>query len=324
VRSADDAVEEMTTLTLSGTASLLHNNLACSTSGWVATIHNSVNDAGGSRILLNKFGAQSKDGPEIILAMSLRYIDLPSGPVLVVSSTNGTQIYNEDATALLFFVPINDLAADTDKLKHHQGTCLVPHLQHIVVGTSKGSLMLVQATAPDFIALPECMPSQSDLECSGVADVCFCASTNQVVSAHSSGELRVWTVSELAPYENAHVVPAVGQAPVRVAALGARLLVAYGPGTICLFDAASYELQVEISAHARWVTAVDVREDLGFVASVGEDTALNVWTVDAGTGQVALQHTSVVTDKLLTGVAMFGSEVLVSSYDSCDLCRVGL
>jgi len=309
----------MTTVALTGTASLLHNNLACSSSGWAACVHNSVN-AGGGKLLLNHTGGPSKDGPEVSQAMSVRYIELPTGPVLVVCSTNGTQIYNEDASAMLVFVPITDLATDTDTLKHHQGACSVPALGHIVVGTSSGSLIPVQAT-PSFVALAESPPSGA---AHSVADVCFSEMTNSVVSAHHNGELRVWTVSPTGPYSNQTVVPAAGQAPVRVAALGARLLVAYGPGTLCLFDAVSYDCQVELTAHARWVTAVDVREDLGFVVTAGEDTVLNVWQVDAASGRIGLQHTSVVTDKLLTGAAMHGSEVLVTAYDTGDLYRVAL
>lgn len=310
------------TVALTGTASLLHNNLACSSTGWAATIHNSV-IPGGGKLLLNQIGGGSKDGPEISQAMSVRYLEMGHGPVLCVSSTNGTQIYSEDATALLFYVPINDPAPDTDSLKHHQGACVVPGLQHIVVGTSKGSLITVQsASADQYIALPE---SPSAGPAAGIADVCYSELTNTAVSAHHDGELRIWTVNPGGAYTNANVVPAFGQAPVRVAALGPRLLVAFGPGTFCLLDAITHELQAEVTAHARWVTAVEVREDIGFVATVGEDTVLNVWQVDAATGRVGLQHSSVVTDKLLAGVAFPPSSgVVVTAYDSSDLYHVSL
>jgi len=309
----------MATLTLTGTASLLHNNLALSSSGWAACVHNSVN-AGGGKLLLNKSGQPSKDGPEVSQATCIRYLECSIGSVLVVSSTNGTQIYNEDATAMLVYVPIDDAAADADVSKHHQGACWVPGVEHIVIGTSAGSLVPMQTSSGSFMALAESPAPGAH----AVADVCYSAITNTVVSAHNNGELRVWQVSPHGPYQNASAIPAAGQAPVRIASLGPRLLVAFGPGTLCLFDAVTYECQVELTAHARWVTAVDVREDLGFVATVGEDTVLNIWQVDASSGRVGLQHTSVVTDKLLTGAAMFGSEVMVTAYDSGELYRVGV
>lgn len=312
-----------TGIVLGSTVSLLHNNLAHSSNGWIASVHNSVN-AGAGRVLLCNLaaGGVSKDGPETCQAMSIRYLELAGvGPVLVVCSTNGTQVYNEDATNMLFYLPINDSVPDAESLKHHQGCCVVTPFQHIVVGTSKGSLQLISAAGGSFVQLAECPTSAP---ATGVVDLCYSEVSGAVVSVHHSGELRVWMVNESGPYTNANIVPAVGQAPVRVASLGPRLMVAYGPGTICLFDAVTFDLQVELTAHGRWVTGIDIREDIGWIMSVGEDTALNVWHVDAATGRVALQHTATVTDKLLTGVALYGSDVYVSAYDSSELYRVSL
>jgi len=309
----------MAIATLTGTTSLLHNNLASSSGGWTAIVHNSVNPGAG-RLLLSKMGGASKDGPDVSQATSVSYVELSHGPVLVVSSTNGTQIYNEDGTAMVFYMPINDSTAAP--LKYHQGACLEPALQHIVIGTSKGSLMAVQAlTADQYVALVESQPAGA---ASGVVDLCFNAISNTIVSAHHDGEMRIWTINAAGAYENPTVLPAMGEAPVRVVPLGVRLLVAYGPGTLCIFDAITHELQAEITAHARWITALAVREDLGFVATVGEDTMLNVWQVDANTGQVGLQHSSSVADKLLTGVAFSSTGMLVSAYDTSDLYHVNM
>jgi WD40 repeat protein len=268
--------------------------------------------------------AASKDGPEAQQVTSVRYLDLTCGTVLCVSSTGGTQIYNEDATTMLYFVALNDSSPDTDVLKLHQGACCVSPHQHIVLGTSKGSLMAVQATALDkFTSLPESAPSSPT---AGVADVCYAACVDRVVTAHQNGELRYWWAAQGGQYCNDVIIPATttGQAPVHVATLGPRLAVAFGPGTICLFDAASRELQVEITAHARWITAMTVREDVGQIATVGEDTALNVWQVDAATGQIGLAHTSIVADKLLTGVVFHSAGCAVTAYDSDELFSVAV
>mmetsp|Transcript_93237 Transcript_93237/g.240969 ORF Transcript_93237/g.240969 Transcript_93237/m.240969 type:complete len:319 (-) Transcript_93237:91-1047(-) len=306
---------------LPGTASLLHNNLACSSGGWLCSVHNSVMPGGG-KLVMHKLSAASKEGPEVTQAMSIRYLELPFGPVLVVSSTKGTKIYNEDATLQLYFAPLTDQGADLDVLKHHQGACLVPATQHIVIGTSKGSLSLVQAVAADqFIPLPESLPSSAAAPGDvAIVDVCYCAAVDTVVSAHANGELRTWVPAS--NFANVAVIPAVGQAPVRVGSLGLQLLVAYGPGTICFFDARTYELQAELTAHARWTTAVTVREDTNQIVTVGEDTVLNLWQVDPSSGQVSLHHTSVVSDKLLTGVALLANGAAVTAYDSADIYHV--
>jgi len=315
----------------SATASLLHNNLVSSPSGSLCSVHNSVN-AGCGKLMM--FGCPSApnsctQGPEANQVTSVRFLDLGSCVVLCVSSTNGTQIYNEDATQLFFFAPVTDTATEVDVLKHHRGACVVPELQHIVIGTSKGSLTLVNVSSGSFVPAPESLPAQLTTE---VSDVCFSAAANMVVSAHSNGELRTWQLSATGPYLNGLSMPPSlpnSQAPVRIASLtpSAQIMVAYGPGTICLYDAFSLELQVELSAHARWINGVDVREDMGIFASVGEDTVLNVWQVEPTKRQVCLLKTTPVVDKLLTGVAFRGAAmagVAVTAYDSEVIYEVAL
>jgi len=268
--------------------------------------------------LCNCGAPQTKDGPEVNQATSIRYLDLPSGPVLCVSSLNGTQIFSEDASTLLFFAPLDSSAVDASKVKFHQGACHVPNQQHIVIGTSKGTLLAV-FTSGGFVALPESTSSAN----SEVQDVCYHAIGNFVVSVHSNGDLRTWQVTEgTQGYVNQNVLAESGIAPVRCAPIGPRILVAYGPGTVCLFDAFTLELQVELTAHARWITAVSVREELGQIATVGEDTVLNVWKVEEADGEVSLLLSNIVADKLLTGVDFSKSGMLVSAYDSEQLFQV--
>mmetsp|Transcript_75046 Transcript_75046/g.219865 ORF Transcript_75046/g.219865 Transcript_75046/m.219865 type:complete len:310 (+) Transcript_75046:188-1117(+) len=303
------------------TASLIHNNLAISSNGWLACVHNSVNVGSGKLMMFSLTTGQSKPGPEAAQVTSIRYLELATGTVLCVSSTNGTQIYNEDASAMFCYAPLTDTAESPDIQKCHASACVVPALQHIVIGTSKGSLVLVHAASADtFLALPESAPNSATAE---ISDVCFSAATQQVYSAHSNGELRIWQPSATGAYGQVEG-RLKGQAPVRILAMGTRLLVAHGPGTICLYDAFTWELQVELTAHARWITGVCAKEELGQVATVGEDTVLNVWQIDPSSGRVGLQHSSIVVDKILTGVAINGASVNVSAYDSDELYTVCL
>lgn len=302
-----------------GSVSLLNNNLSCSANGWLACAHNSVN-AGSGKLLLNHLASSaSRDGPEVTNAKSIRHLDLGHGSALCVSSPSGTQIYNEDATTMLFFQPVNDPSPD-DRLKYHSGACVVPSLQQIVIGTSKGTLLQVHAAGENqFFALAESQPASVTAE---VADVCYSAAANIIVSAHDNGDLRVWAPQPAGPHVNSAALPPMGQAPVRIEAVDARILVAYGSGTICLYDAISLECRAELTAHARWITAVCVRGS--YIASVGEDTVLNVWAVEPTAGQISLVHSSVVTDKLLTGVAFVTNGVAVTAYDTDEIFHVPL
>lgn len=313
----------MPNATLPATVSLLHNNLSHSMNGWLATVHNSVNVGSGKLMMHHMASCQSKDGPELTQVTSARFLDLACGTVLVVASTNGTNIYSEDGGTMLFHAPLMDPSPETDVLKHHQGACVVAPAQHIIIGMSKGSITAVDARGlSQFMVLQESPPQSAAV---GIADLCYAACVNRVVTAHHNGELRYWYTAQNGQYVNDVIIPAtMSQAPVHVSTLGPRLTVAYGPGTICLFDAATQALQVEITAHARWITGVSVREDLGQIASVGEDTALNVWQVDPATGEIALRHSCIVADKLLTGVAFHNTGVAVTAYDSDELFQVAV
>lgn len=302
---------------LSGSASLLHNNLASSSNGWIASVHNSLN-AGSGKLLLHALASeQSRDGPEVTQATSIRFLETSSGPLLCVTSTFGTQIYNEDGTALMFFLPMTEPAGG-DSLKFHQAACFVPSLEHIVVGTWKGTLYPISAAGGQFVPVTESAPSSPTAE---VADVCFCELAQAVVSVHNNGDLRMWTPqSDI--YVNTDVVPNMCQAPVRVVCLGQHLIVCDGPGVLLILDAISREVKVEVTAHARWISGVIAREDAGQIVTVGEDTVLNVWLVEPTAGIISLHHSCVVTDKLLTGVALHGSGASVTAYDSDQLYHV--
>lgn len=296
--------------------SLLHNNLACSAEGWLASLHNSVNVGQGRVVLFHLLSGMARDGPEVTQATSIRYLTVSHGSILCVSSTNGTQIYNEDATMQLYFAPVGPTASSLDRLKFHQGACVVPEQDIVIMGTSAGGLAVAHAAAPErYVALAECLPSN---EVSEVCDVCFCEAIGSVISAHANGELLSWLASDPGVYTCFSMVPDSMEAPMRIAAMGTRILVAYGPGIIRLYDAPTWDLQVELVAHARWITAVTVLEETSQVATVGEDTVLNVWGIDPATGEVSVQHSSVVADKLLTGVALHSAGVAVTAYDVAD------
>lgn len=315
---------------LPASVSLLHNNLAPSMNGWLATVHNSVNSGNGKLMLHHMSSCMSKDGPEVTQVTSVRFLDIAgaSGPitVLCVANTGGTNIYSEDGTAMLFHAALMDPTPETDVVKHHQGACMNGPSQHIVIGTSKGwiTALQVQQIGMDlqFVQAPESSPQTPAM---AVADLCYAACVNRVVTAHKNGELRYWYLADGGRYINDVIIPpSLSQAPVCVSTLGNRIMVAFGPGTICLYDAVTRDLQVEITAHARWITAVAVREDIGQIASVGEDTALNVWNVEPASGQVSLRHSCIVVDKLLTGVAFHSMGCAVVAYDSEEIYQVAV
>merc|ERR1712194_435865 len=97
---------------------------------------------------------------------------------------------------------------------------------------------------------------------------------------------------------------------------------AFGSGVLRVF---SGKMRLaEIAAHARWITGMSSFPN-SIVATVAEDTVLNVWQISDDHG-VSLLHSSVVTDKQLTGVSFAQGtptpEVFVVAYDSDQLFRL--
>jgi WD40 repeat protein len=283
----------------------------------MVSVHNSLTPGGGKLLLHGLTTGQSKDGPETVQATSVKYLETNHGALLCLSSATGTQIYSEDLGTLLYYLPWSE--GDSVTVKYHQGACYVPNLDQIVVGTSKGSLASIQLSSGGSVQLPESLPSSQTSE---VSDLCYCPVLDAVVSVHNNGELRVWYGSASGPYTNNGLLPGAFKAPVKVVALGPRLLVADGPGSLLVFDALSLELQAEVIAHARCLSACSVREELNYVVTVGEDTTLNCWQVDPTSGEISLHHSTIVTDKLLTGVAIHAAGAAVTAYDSDQLYYV--
>lgn len=60
------------------------------------------------------------------------------------------------------------------------------------------------------------------------------------------------------------------------------IIAAYGSGHIRLFSMPTSSdplLLVEVAAHARWITAIDVATNEGTVLSVSEDSFVKVWDI---------------------------------------------
>merc|ERR1712137_790317 len=197
----------------------------------------------------------------------------------------------------------------------------IPEIQHVVIGTMTGTFVLVQVNGADnFQTLGESEPYDG-----AVADLCYSKYTRNVVVAYASGELRCWSISGLGPYKDTGISCDARRAPVRVASLGSCLAVAFGCGSICIYSADDLQIQAEIKAHARLLTAMDVHEEKRQIASVGEDTFLHVWEVqDTPSCAVSLVSSRHVTDSLLTGVVLQPSSVHVVGYDSKELFSLPL
>ena len=159
------------------------------------------------------------------------------------------------------------------------------------------------------------------------------------MAAHASGGLVVAQVARLA---------APGTLPRAAVCVPGALVVAFGTGKLIVYNGRS-ERTLEIAAHGRWITGLSACPQRQLVATVSEDTVLNVWHF-AGSGGAAngsngggvlegpggqgrspkvaatLVHSSIASPRLLQGVAFLdlapaaqALTLAVAAYDSHDL-----
>jgi WD40 repeat protein len=102
-----------------------------------------------------------------------------------------------------------------------------------------------------------------------------------------------------------------------VRAIRGNLVAAFSTGRILLYSLSSRSLLAEICAHSRWINALAKHPTEPVFASVSDDTFLNIWKIPQGNGrEVALLHSSVLTDKMGYGVTFMASgDLAVLSYD---------
>lgn len=293
--------------------SLIHNNITSNDRGIVAFGHHQ------KVCFLNTKDGSSYEGPGGSTITGVRFVNTGKMWVLTVCSNNGTQVFSEDGSQMIFFIP---LAAQVKegRLPYHKGVAasLSTAGSHICVGTSEGDINVVSADD----AVGPLGLTKSPEGTSPVSDICFCNTTAQLVSVHDAGEVNFWGPQASGKYDLLAQTKVEGEVPTRCLAVVSSLLVAFGSGVIRVWDIVARELRVEISAHARWINSMDCLPDRGIFASVGEDTVMNVWLMDPDSRQISLIHSSVVADKLLCGIAFTGvgagerSPLAVTAYDA--------
>jgi len=105
---------------------------------------------------------------------------------------------------------------------------------------------------------------------------------------------------------------------------GIRLYCAHSTGQVRVYDLVSCTLCGSISAHARWINALEVhptRDDI--FATASEDTTIGVWSMNESTGKLGHVAHYQATDWLLTGVAFSGgqdrSHLIATAYDQAAI-----
>ncbi|KAL3172124.1 hypothetical protein MRX96_013269 [Rhipicephalus microplus] len=235
--------------------------------------------------------------------------------LLVIASTRAFQIFEWDGSVFLHCHPLpQDLDATEETFTRGIGTC-GPSL--LCIGTNAGTI-LAHLVSRD-LNVTFCQRATEHAP-HAIADI---HSHGEIMaSADDGGGICLWRgktalnlLRKLSP---------VGSSPcVSVRVWHDLVLAGYGSGELRVFSACSFQLMAEATAHARWITAIDVAPDSGLALSVAEDSYVRVWQLDReGEHTIDHVHGESVADSMLMGCAFLtpdGSSFAAVAYDSAEV-----
>mmetsp|Transcript_13019 Transcript_13019/g.45767 ORF Transcript_13019/g.45767 Transcript_13019/m.45767 type:complete len:336 (-) Transcript_13019:294-1301(-) len=124
--------------------------------------------------------------------------------------------------------------------------------------------------------------------------------------ADEAGNISVWSVAPLIPILS---FKAVGESLTAVCMRNDLVIASTMLGKILIFSQTSEALTCEISAHTRSITAICMHPTRDLVASVSEDTYINIWNLEGlDSKEIEAIKSISVKDLMICGVQFFGDE----------------
>ncbi|BES96294.1 WD domain, G-beta repeat [Nesidiocoris tenuis] len=317
--------EKDKTLLLVATASAIHNNLAVKLldpsrvaesisvvhGGYINVIPLRTLDTATSQYIPCSSDSAQKYAASVMQVMWC-YINYEA--VLVVAGSVGLQVFDCDSLELRFSHACKDVPDEREHfargLAHSPG-------DYLCVGNNSGVVRLF-GTAEDGSLM---FIDRKQLHGSPVADLA--CNKELLASCDDAGNivLSLITPEEIVQWAD---ISSYGCACTSIKMWKGVLAAGYGSGHIRLFsindNRREVSLAVEVAAHAKWITALDVAPESGFILSVSEDSFAKVWHVTKKDSlTVTHRFSTQVKDCMLVGgrfLTLSGSVFAVSIYDS--------
>uniref|UniRef100_A0A8C3IJR7 WD repeat domain 54 n=1 Tax=Chrysemys picta bellii TaxID=8478 RepID=A0A8C3IJR7_CHRPI len=200
----------------------------------------------------------------------------------------------------------------------------------ICVGTSSGLVLVFDIPSKGTnITLSEVLQEHHD----SITDIASEVGENpdgaaDLVTADDSGALCVWRSKE--EFSLLTKISAFGWTCSSVKLWNGVIAAGYGNGQIRLYEATSGALRATVSAHARWIYALDLAPLTGKLLSGAEDSYVQIWKLSRSpdTGDIEIEHchSECVTDTQLCGARFCdpeGNSFAATGYDLSEIVRYG-
>jgi len=294
-------------------ASLLFNNFAAGRThcGYVSTTSACIVPEGtvasGASATSSTHVVNEPDGAQI---QQIAWVPLNAGELLVIASTKSLQLYTPNGHRLLHVVTAGVPSGEAPATYRGISSCSAASTEYVCGGCSTGSICLIPLSPGGGHTFVD--PLLSPASSVEIVDVAAGPSPGDptcgfVCSSDAQGDVHVhaleadgsWMHTASFPFATSDETPTLCTS---LAMRGQRLFCAYSTGQVRVYDLISCSLQTSITAHARWINALQVhpaRDDL--FATASEDSTIGVWKCLEPEGKVVHCAHIGVTDWLLSG-----------------------
>ena len=292
--------------TTAKSASLLFNNLASSRQ-YTGYVHyncavivpdSSIATGGG-----NSAPCAFVKEPDDAQIQQVRWVPLHAGDLFVVASLRSLQLYTADGGRLLHVVTAGVPEGDPPASYRGIASCATAQTEYVCGGCSTGSVCLIPL-APGgghtFIDPLLCPASQHEIVDLAAGPAPHLDPDRALVcSADGAGDVHVhaleadgsWGHCVSFHYDTSDGTPSL---VTSLRMRGHRLYCAHSTGIVRIYDLVSCTVSCSVTAHARWINALEVhptREDLFVTAA--EDATIGLWSISEPSGK--LSHVSTTT-----------------------------
>ncbi|XP_064509754.1 WD repeat-containing protein 54 isoform X2 [Pseudopipra pipra] len=240
-----------------------------------------------------------------------------------------TQMYEADGSTLVFWHALDVPEHPAAHSVFARGISAAGE-RFVCVGTSSGAVLVFDIPPKGTnVTLSEVLEQHRD----PVTDIAAeqgqaPEAAGDLVTADDSGTLCLWSTGE--EFTLLGRIPGSGCTCSSVTLWNGIVAAGYGNGQIRLWEAGTGQLRAQVSAHARWIYALDLAPLTGKLLSGAEDSFVHVWKLsrDPDTGDVEIQHChgECVTDTQVCGARFCdpaGDTFAVTGYDLSEILCYG-
>ncbi|XP_074086130.1 WD repeat-containing protein 54 [Macrotis lagotis] len=271
---------------------------------------------------------RAKEGPGLgaPLITQARWCVLPFRALLVLTSQRGVQMYEADGSAMVHWHALDTRSASPAQALFARGIAACGH--YICVGTWSGRVLVfdVPVKGHNIVLSEELEEHQAP-----ITDIAAEPAQGQdcvadVVTADDSGLLCVWKSEP--EFKLLTRISGFGTPCNSVQLWQGTVSAGYGDGQICIYEASTGALHVQINAHARAISALDLAPEVGKLLSGAEDSFVHIWKLsrnpDSGCIEAEHCHAECVTDTQVCGARFCdprGFSFAVTGYDLAEILR---